>query len=740
MSNRFYNRDMKPYRSNQAINPSKIAEIFSSISNMDTQEITNTANRLQIPLGVTDENGDTLIHKILKDETKQKNEVNRLNIIEFLYNNNVSPDSPNKENVTPLHLACYYQYPLIIKYLIEIGADPNYKDILGNTAFHYYLNGLLRNYINNFIIDLIPQENLPKLKEGIKTNAIEKRIFNQISTDPLIDTLKNTIIKSTGLNEDLEFEFNEYLKKTTGPRESENIKEFNETVNNFFTSISEKIKNLWSQFNDIDEIELHIKNDSSWPNNLPNTTQAVIKDLVNGNVHDTIREKIKGYVNDIVTKLTKFTKDVNDPEKKVVVKFVEEDLDDIKKPYTNPNTGAVPFAAVAFNLEAHRELYKRELLDGCADGADNFVDLKSKIFIGGARRLNFEYVPGGGNLENILDNLFQQNPVVILKTLAKTCIDPNIPNVFNPIFVNNANPLFMLDKIVYTLLMTSDNIRDNEVSTAALPNATPEKKWTRRVYEINKNNDKLDNFHRMYNLVLNKYSNYTAANPVNRDRLTPTISEVTMYFFAGYINYQTDMMLSMTQAMKTLLIRRLVAGGNQLTGYLLLSSWIYLLLSKSNYHNLFDLVNSLKNDGNLNRLDLTLGNDDFIPAIIANYCLQLFTNPGADPGLVAGINLTDELRKFTGINYTNRYEMLVYAITKYNEQMNQKPIQNHVIDTIFIIRKTYSERNARHNDIISNYIQSLDLGIIPNEGANHLVFFNEKVKPDSGQSKREKKN
>ena len=64
MSNRFYNREMKPYRSNQAINPSKIAEIFSSISNMDTQEITNTANRLQIPLGVTDENGDTLIHKI----------------------------------------------------------------------------------------------------------------------------------------------------------------------------------------------------------------------------------------------------------------------------------------------------------------------------------------------------------------------------------------------------------------------------------------------------------------------------------------------------------------------------------------------------------------------------------------------------------------------------------------------------------------------------------------------------
>ena len=130
----------------------------------------------------------------------------------------------------------------------------------------------------------------------------------------------------------------------------------------------------------------------------------------------------------------------------------------------------------------------------------------------------------------------------------------------------------------------------------------------------------MNSFKRAYNLVLNKYSNYTAANPVNRNRLTPTISEVTMYFFAGYINYQTDMILSMTQAMKTLLIRRLVAGRNPLTGYLLLSSWIYLLLSKKNYHNLFNLVDNLKNDQDLNRLDLTVGNDDFIPAIIANYC------------------------------------------------------------------------------------------------------------------------
>jgi hypothetical protein len=725
MSNRFYNREMKPYRSNQAINPSKIAEIFSSISNMDTQEITNTANRLQIPLGVTDENGDTLIHKILKDETKQKNEVNRLNIVQFLYNNNVSPDSPNKENITPLHLACYYQYTLIIKYLIEIGADPNYKDILGNTAFHYYLNGLLKNYTNNFIIDLIPQENLPKLKEGIKTNAIEKRIFDQISTDPLIDTLKNTIIKSTGLNEDLEFEFNEYLKKTTGLKESGNIKEFNETVNDFFTSISEKIKNLWKQFNDIDEIELHIKNKNSWPN-LPNSTQAVIKDLENGNIHDTIKSKIQTSVDAIANSLNGLDNVISN--RTINPPTFNNSFDNSGNLYSgntitrfNINTGFVRY----------KDLYNRELFSGCADGADNYIDTTNKFFIGGARTLDFQYLTT--NLENNLYNLFQQNEETVLKTLAKSCIEIRAINLTGPFnaynnnFVGNANPHYLIDKIVYTLLMTTENISDNEINALDINNNNHSHKTTKRVYQINKNNDKLNSFKRAYNLVLNRHLQYNNPGDPNRNRLTPQISDISMYFFAGYLNYQTNMILSMTQAMKTLLIRRLTINGN-----LLLSTWVYLLLSSKNYHRLYVICNNITNPGNLTTLNATLrtpNDEDYIPAVIANYCFQLFNVPNADPGVVAGVNLTDALRDFTGINYTNRFEMLIYAITKYNEGMSQKPILNHVIDTIFIIRKTYSEQPAQRGLIINNYIKSLDLGTMSSGfvDIDYINFFNNKI-------------
>ena len=242
--------------------------------------------------------------------------------------------------------------------------------------------------------------------------------------------------------------------------------------------------------------------------------------------------------------------------------------------------------------------------------------------------------------------------------------------------------------------------------------------------------------------MLNRFNPNT-----NIGRLTPNMTDISMYFFAGYINHQTNMILSMTQAMKTLLIRRLINFG--INGYLLLSTWVYLLLSNKNYNELHFFCNQI-NINDINELNLILNdrNDiDFIPALLAYYCYELF-NGVANPGIINvapggappnNIDLTSELKQFTGIDYTNRYEMLIYAMTKYNEQMSQKPILNHVIDTIFIIRKTYSEKRSRHNTIIDNYIASLDLGVMPNEGSpdnNFQTFFNDKISPTTGQSLR----
>ena len=70
-------------------------------------------------------NNNTLIHRVLLESDILKTEVQRLQMIKFLYNENVNPDGPNNNNLTPLHLACNKQYYTIIKFLIDKGIRLN---------------------------------------------------------------------------------------------------------------------------------------------------------------------------------------------------------------------------------------------------------------------------------------------------------------------------------------------------------------------------------------------------------------------------------------------------------------------------------------------------------------------------------------------------------------------------------------------------------------------------------------
>ena len=134
----------KPYRFINKLDKNKINQIFSIINNMNSFDLKNTSSRLKIPLAVTDEDENTLIHKILENDDKTKNEGMRLNLIKFLINEGVNPDSPNKENITPLHIACEKQYCEIIHYLLDNGCNPNFQDNYNMTPLHYLLMGNIK--------------------------------------------------------------------------------------------------------------------------------------------------------------------------------------------------------------------------------------------------------------------------------------------------------------------------------------------------------------------------------------------------------------------------------------------------------------------------------------------------------------------------------------------------------------------------------------------------------------------
>ena len=96
---------------------------------MNSQELKQYSVVNNITLNVEDPiSGDNLIHKVITSPNPLKKEFHRLNIVKFLVQNNVHPDKPNKENQTPIHLACKAQYSTIVNYLISLDVDLNFQD------------------------------------------------------------------------------------------------------------------------------------------------------------------------------------------------------------------------------------------------------------------------------------------------------------------------------------------------------------------------------------------------------------------------------------------------------------------------------------------------------------------------------------------------------------------------------------------------------------------------------------
>ena len=136
----FYEKDYRPIIK---VDMKQITDLFNLVSNMNINDVKQYMLIEQIPYNVVDNNGNTLIHRVLSENDILKTESQRLQMIKFLYAENANPDAPNNNNITPLHIACYKQYISIIKYLIEIGVDVNYQDNLVILHYIVYLQVIL---------------------------------------------------------------------------------------------------------------------------------------------------------------------------------------------------------------------------------------------------------------------------------------------------------------------------------------------------------------------------------------------------------------------------------------------------------------------------------------------------------------------------------------------------------------------------------------------------------------------
>jgi hypothetical protein len=203
----------QPYRPILTIPKEKIESLFSLMNQMDTQQIKQFSMVNNVPLNVNDINGENLIHKAINNENILKKEFHRLNIIKFLIQNDVNPDKPNKENQTPLHLACKMQYSDIVKYLIETGVNINYQDNYGATPFHYALQGQLKLLeADKEIKDFIPPQKNVDIERKETLLEIKKQIWELIKDNNFIKSIEKTI-HSTVFDDEIKKHSLELYKK-----------------------------------------------------------------------------------------------------------------------------------------------------------------------------------------------------------------------------------------------------------------------------------------------------------------------------------------------------------------------------------------------------------------------------------------------------------------------------------------------------------------------------------------------
>ena len=402
----------QPYKPNLTIPKEKIDTLFSLINRMDTQEIKQFSMVNNVPLNVSDTNGENLIHKAINIENILKKEFHRLNIIKFLIQNDVNPDKPNKENQTPLHLACKMQYADIVKYLIETGVNVNYQDNYGSTPFHYALQGQIKLLESDKEIkDFIPPQKNVDTKKKEKLLEIKKDIWKLIKNNNFIKSIEETINSTIFDDEIKNYSIELYKKISTKITETEEInylKSIKEEFDIFKNKIKIIVEEKWSNFPLLSDIIIHKKEKHSYDfngNDLSFLKNINVREQIQSEIKNN-KKKIKEICKEIYTNVINDPFDINAENTKIInnlyldfYKKHPEHFDELIIPIVvfppivpQPNETLkvinVPISNKKF-LNDWNNFNETNIFDeNAVDYADNIIDWEKLTFMGGSREIN----------------------------------------------------------------------------------------------------------------------------------------------------------------------------------------------------------------------------------------------------------------------------------------------------------------------------------------------------------------
>lgn len=379
----------KNFRTIYTGNNNDIGELFNRIENMNIHEIKTFSLQNKLPLYITDSNGNNLIHHVLLNNDVTKTEIQKLNIIKYLYNENVNPDQPNSDNITPLHLTCKYQLESITNYFINLGCNVNYQDNNGNTCLHYLLSGkysIYKNLENKSLFSLSKKindktEDLLDLKKELWKIIKEEDFFKQVEK-----TLESSVGQSTETRDLLVDFVDKLVKNDLSLNKKNELEQLQFLVSSKIIDYINLIKRKWNGYDIPLDIEVHTNDDlTSWPPS-NNYNFNDLKLIRNYNFDIEIKNDVNDKIDDILELLTpekifekyeNIYEDYNPLKKKLGVSLVNN-LELVPN-FLYPNNKLDPNN---FDKSKYDEINKIFSLDFITS-ADNIINLDTNTFIGG---------------------------------------------------------------------------------------------------------------------------------------------------------------------------------------------------------------------------------------------------------------------------------------------------------------------------------------------------------------------
>ena len=712
----------KPYHNMIKFDEKKIADLFIRINKMDTHDIKQFSLIESIPLTVTNNEGNNLIHQVLLNDDN-KTELQRLNMIKYLYTENVNPNAPNSNNITPLHIACRKQFETIVTFLLELGVDVNYKDNNGSTPYHYLLAGKIK--IEEKQEKRVQSLIVPKQKK-IDKDYVDRwqreraSIWNGIRDSPYLkaitDTIKYTMFYN-GINTIKEFqeELHRVNTKDNGVYKMNKMKELKDLRDSSLNKFRNQIKSKW-KIEPINEIKIHPTEENSWPqsgdadNNL-----SVVKD-------SNVYEHIKKNLDKSVASLNETNKPVDLP----VDININEYYNKIKEEYDNIPTD--------YNNLTDINTFDKYKDNNAIDFASDIIDWNKYTFVGGSRQVRIINELSIANIITLLTPVVGATSEERKRRLVYIMSYGLINNAsINVIFNNNNfnyhpgvnlrdNLINEVIQYIYKFILDElDSDFENQLITRLETVGLENYKYLLELIKLRLTSTKASWLY-TFAITFKSIDDFVQNNSDNN--LIVNINQQFIYLIAAFANCKSDNLeLSIHQVMKPRLIKLLyqnnglgptplvalaapnyliqIANINDYDLGAIYSGWIYVLLSESVD---FPTINN-NITANIPLANMIANIDAIIPNAppmesklndIVKCTYAYFSNQPLP--IITWLNISDDV-----YNKISPSEILCIMIITYYNMMIQKPLLQNIVDTISLIR--YKLININRDDAINNNIK-----------------------------------